>query len=43
MIKKYLLKSLAEQGYSKIKILILMGATKFKIKAAFDEFAKRKW
>lgn len=32
---------LAEQGYSKIKILILMGATKFKIKAAFDEFAKK--
>ncbi|MBC8061493.1 MAG: UDP-N-acetylmuramoyl-L-alanine--D-glutamate ligase [Clostridiaceae bacterium] len=32
---------LAEQGYSKIKILILMGATKFKIKAVFDELAKR--
>jgi len=39
--KKIPFEVLAEQGYSKIKILILMGATKFKIKAVFDDFAKK--
>jgi len=39
--KKIPFEVLAEQGYSKIKVLILMGATKFKIKAAFDEFANK--
>ena len=38
--KKIPFEVLAEQGYSKIKILVLMGATKFKIKAVFDDFSK---
>jgi len=39
--KKIPFEVLAEQGYSKIKTLVLMGATKLKIKAVFDDFAKK--
>jgi UDP-N-acetylmuramoylalanine--D-glutamate ligase len=39
--KKIPFEVLAEEGYNKIKLLILMGATKFKIKEVFDEFAKK--
>ena len=36
--KKIPFEILAEQGHSKIKTLILMGATRYKIKEAFDNF-----
>ncbi|WP_411679652.1 UDP-N-acetylmuramoyl-L-alanine--D-glutamate ligase [Clostridium thailandense] len=35
--KKIPFEPLAEEGYSKIKVLILVGATKYKIKDAFDK------
>lgn len=35
--KKIPFEPLAEEGYSKIKVLILIGATKYKIKEAFDK------
>lgn len=40
--KKIPFKSLAEQGYKKIKTLILLGATKYKIKEAFDNVINEK-
>lgn len=40
--KKIPFEPLAEEGYSKIKILILIGATKYKIKEAFDNVIRDK-
>ncbi|KZL93138.1 UDP-N-acetylmuramoyl-L-alanine--D-glutamate ligase [Clostridium magnum] len=40
--KKIPFEPLAEEGYHKIKILILIGATKYKIKEAFENFVRDK-
>lgn len=40
--KKIPFEPLAEEGYSKIKVLILIGATKYKIKEAFDKVIRNK-
>lgn len=40
--KKIPFEPLAEEGYSKIKVLILVGATRYKIKDAFDKVMKDK-
>ncbi|MBI6872976.1 UDP-N-acetylmuramoyl-L-alanine--D-glutamate ligase [Clostridium aciditolerans] len=40
--KKIPFEPLAEEGYSKIKVLILVGATRYKIKDAFDKVIKDK-
>lgn len=40
--KKIPFEPLAEEGYSKIKTLILVGATKYKIKEAFDKIIHEK-